>query len=37
MGVKLSETRNNFGNKGYLEFEHFTMVSHYSVQMRRQS
>jgi len=28
MGVKLSETRNNFGNKGYLEFEHFTMVSY---------
>jgi Xaa-Pro aminopeptidase len=26
MGVKLAETRNNFGNKGYLEFEHFTMV-----------
>jgi hypothetical protein len=31
MGVKLSETRNNFGNKGYLEFEHFTMVSHFSA------
>jgi len=28
MGVKLAETRNNFGNKGYLEFEHFTMVRH---------
>ena len=31
MGVKLSETRNNFGNKGYLEFEHFTMVSYLSA------
>ena len=27
VGCKMAETRNNFGNKGYLEFEHFTMVS----------
>ena len=26
--VKPSDTPNNFGNKGYLEFEHVTMVSH---------
>jgi Xaa-Pro aminopeptidase len=25
--VKMAETPNNFGNKGYLELEHVTMVS----------
>lgn len=24
--IKMSETRNNFGGKGYLELEHVTMV-----------
>lgn len=26
VGVKIAETKSNFGGKGYLEMEHFTMV-----------
>jgi Xaa-Pro aminopeptidase len=33
--IKMAETRENFGNKGYLGLEHVTMVSRYQVTPAR--